>query len=244
MVNRFARLLLEGLFPNDCALCGLRSHNPLPLCRACEGELQVNSHACYQCAIPLAPGAGGPPGQRFCGNCLRAPPPFDRVIAPLIYSEQLALLIHHWKYRGETRLTPMLATLWLRRAPPAATVDAIIPVPLHWRRLWRRGFNQSELLARRLQSLDARLAGARLDTRSVRRRRATAAQSRIGAAQRSANLRGAFTVNRACANLRVAVVDDVLTTGATASAIAATLRRAGASRVEVWCLARTPAPGA
>ncbi len=240
MVNRFSQRLLAGLFPDYCALCGLRSDSPLPLCMACEGELQLNSHCCYQCAIPLA--ASG--GESTCGQCLRAPPPFDRVIAPLLYCEQLALLIHRWKYRGESRLTPMLATLWLRRAPPAAAVDAIIPVPLHWRRLWGRGFNQSELLARQLQSLDPLIAGAGLHTRSVRRRRATAAQSGIGAAQRSANLRGAFTVNRPYANLRVAIVDDVLTTGATATAIATVLRRAGAGRVEVWCLARTPAPDA
>ena len=235
-------MLLEALFPNYCTLCGLRSHSPLPLCRACEGELQINRHCCYQCAIPLAVEATA--RLHLCGNCLRAGPPFDRVIAPLLVCVQLALLIHRWKYQGETRLTPLLADLWLSRAGPVATVDAIIPVPLHWRRLWRRGFNQSEMLARQLRNLHPQLASAGLHTRSVRRRRATAAQASIGATQRSANLRGAFTVNRPYANLHVAVVDDVLTTGATANAIAAALRRAGASRVEVWCLARTPAPGA
>lgn len=246
MVDSFWDTLLEGLFPNYCILCGLRSHRPLPLCQACEGELQANKHCCRCCAIPLA-AAVDRPGQTswplWCGNCLRDPPPFDRVIAPWLYCEQLAFLLHRWKYQGDRRLTPMLAAMWLRQAGPIAAVDAIIPVPLHWRRLWRRGFNQSELLARQLHSLDFLFTPAELHHRSVRRSRATTAQSSIGARKRAANLRGAFTVHRPYANLRVAIVDDVLTTGATAAALARALRSAGASRVDVWCLARTPAPG-
>ena len=246
MVDNFSSILLEGLFPNHCMLCGLRSHRRLPLCQACEGELQVNKHCCQCCAIPLAPGIdpqGQTSGQYLCGNCLCDPPPYDRVVAPWLYCEQLAFLIQRWKYQGDRRLTPMLASLWLSQAGPIATVDAIVPVPLHWRRLWRRGFNQSELLARQLHSLNFLISRAELHHRSVRRRRATTAQSTIGAGQRAANLRGAFTVLQPYANLRVAIVDDVLTTGATAAALAGVLRRAGASRVEVWCLARTPAPG-
>ena len=245
MVNSLGAAMLEGLFPNYCVLCGLRSLRPMPLCGSCEAELQANSHCCSRCAIPLSPvrsgskGEPAPPG--LCGRCLQAPPPFQRVVAPWLYCESLAHIIHRWKFSGETRLTPLLAQLWLRQSAAPDPVDILLPVPLHWRRLWWRGFNQAELLARQLRSLAPDIRAARLDCLSVRRRRAGTAQARAGAAQRVANMRGAFTAHGRYANLRIAIVDDVLTTGATAAALARVLRVAGAGHVEVWCLARTPA---
>jgi ComF family protein len=178
-----------------------------------------------------------------CGKCLQAPPPFDRVVAPWLYCELLAHLIQRWKFHGERRLTPLLATLWLRSFDEMPAVDVLVPVPLHWRRLWGRGFNQSELLCRQLRSISPLIGLARSDHRPVKRSHATLAQSSIKAAQRSANLKGAFTATKRYDNLRVAIIDDVFTTGATAAELAATLRNAGANRVEVWCLARTPGPG-
>lgn len=246
MVNKLVSALGTGLFPEYCCLCGLRSHRQLPLCDGCESELQGNARPCYRCAIPLpARPAGTPPGGAppLCGDCLQQPPTFDRVIAPWLYGEQLAFLIHRWKFHGERRLTPLLCHLWLQGRGERDPVDALVPVPLHWRRLWQRGFNQSELLARQLRSCDPAIATTPLLTRAVRRRRPTAAQSGVAASRRDANLRGAFTVRRPCDNLKVAIIDDVLTTGATANSLAGELHRAGASRVEVWCLARTPAPG-
>jgi ComF family protein len=153
----------------------------------------------------------------------------------------LAYLIRRWKFHGERRMTPLLAWLWLQRLDRLPAVDALVPVPLHWQRLMRRGFNQSVLLAGQLRSQAPALRRARLDQRSVRRNRATAAQTGMGVAQRAANLRAAFTVGNRYDNLRVAIIDDVLTTGATATTMAAALRDAGASHIEVWCLARTPA---
>jgi ComF family protein len=160
-----------------------------------------------------------------------------------LYDEYMAYLVHRWKYRREVRLTPLLAHLWRQRVPAPPDVDLLVPVPLHWRRLWWRGFNQSELLARELASATPGTRAAQLAPRLVKRVRRTPAQSGLDAAQRWANLRDAFTVTGPCDNLRIAVVDDVLTTGVTASSVAATLARAGACHVEVWCLARTPAPG-
>lgn len=242
MVNNLLEALLTGLFPDYCALCGLRSGRALPLCQACEQDLQPNDSCCYRCAIPL-PTPRPLSTDTLCGNCLQAPPPFDRVIAPWLYCELLAHLIQRWKFHTERRLTPLLATLWLTSLEKMPAVDVLIPVPLHWRRLWGRGFNQSELLCRKLRSISPPIGAAQLDHRSVRRPRATLAQSRIRAAQRSANLKGAFTAIGRYDNLRVAIVDDVFTTGATAAELAATLRSAGADHVEVWCLARTPGPG-
>ncbi len=239
MVNKVARALLDGLFGQHCALCGLASHRHLPLCRDCEDELPVNDSCCYRCAIALPPGAAP---VRLCGQCLLRPPPFDHVRAPWLYSEYLAALIHRWKFRHDRHLTSLLATLWLSRAGALDPIDALVPVPLHWRRLFRRGFNQSELLCRQWRASVPALTGALILPRAVCRRRATPAQSSMGAMDRRRNLAGAFTANARCDNLRIALVDDVITTGATAAAVATCLRAAGAAHIEVWCLARTATP--
>jgi ComF family protein len=179
----------------------------------------------------------------MCGNCLQAPPAFDRVIAPWLYEEYFAHLIHRWKYHREQHMTPLLASLWQQHAALNSSIDVLVPVPLHWRRHWRRGFNQSELLARQLQLTCSALTSCPIANRLVGRQRSTAAQSRMSARRRASNLKGAFTVFTPCDNLRIAIVDDVLTTGATATALASALSAAGAAYIEVWCLARTPAPG-
>ncbi|PLW70791.1 ComF family protein [Pseudohalioglobus lutimaris] len=162
------------------------------------------------------------------------------MVAPWLYGEYLAYLLRCWKFEGEQRLTPLLAGLWRQQVPTPPEVDAIVPVPLHWLRQWRRGYNQAELLARALQQY---WPGLVVDTGLLLRNRPTRAQSGMNALQRSRNLSEAFTARNRCANLRVAVVDDVLTTGATAGEVARTLKNAGASHVEIWCLARTPSPG-
>ena len=241
-VNKAVTALLEGLFPSSCTLCGLRSYRQFPLCADCQAEIRPNPDCCHRCAIPL-PRMSAASAPRVCGQCLFSPPPFHRVIAPWLYSERMAYLIQRWKFGGEQRLTPLLASLWLQRVPSRTRVDVLIPVPLHWRRLWQRGFNQSELLCHQLRGARPALAAIPVAPRLVYRQRATAAQSGMGAGQRFGNLAGAFTARRSCDNLRVAIVDDVLTTGATAAAMARTLSAAGASHIEVWCLARTPAPG-
>ena len=232
MVDSVGAALLAGLFPNYCVLCGLRSNRAVPLCPDCQGELQPNHSCCHRCALPL-PRATDSRAPRLCGKCQHSPPPYHRVLAPWIYNEQLAYIIQRWKYRGERQLTPLLSSLWLQRVGHLAPVDL----------LWQRGFNQSDLLCRQLRCARPALAGVTLENRLVRRHRATTPQSGSNASQRARNLRGAFTARRPCDNLRIAIVDDVLTTGATASAVASVLHAAGASHIEVWCLARTPTPG-
>jgi len=231
--------LLNGLFPQHCVLCDLPSHHRLPLCAGCAGDLCPNDAACARCALPL-PGASGAP--RLCGSCLRRPPPFARAVAPWLYEEQLAHIIGRWKYGGDTWLTPLLGALWRRAVPALAPPDRLVPVPLHWRRRWRRGFNQSELLCQQIFTALDRPRGCAIDTRLVRRVRHTPYQSALHAAARQTNLDHAFSVGAPCTNLHIAIVDDVLTTGATAAALATALLAAGAARVELWCLARTPPP--
>jgi ComF family protein len=241
--------LLQALFPSYCCLCQRACDAALPLCADCRRALPRNQYACHRCALPLPalPDQGTvlqqPEPERLCGACIREAPPFDQVIAPWIYDAHFAYLIGRWKYTRQQSLTALLAQLWIDAAPPVPTVDLLVPVPLHWRKLWQRGFNQATLLATALQQRDAQFADCPIAVKGVRRLRPGAPQSRSGAEQRQRNLRAAFTVDRPCDNLRVAIIDDVVTTGATASALAGALRAQGAARVDVWSLARTPAPG-
>lgn len=243
MVNKIGARLLEGLLPQICLFCDLQSFRQIPLCSACEADLPENKHCCYQCAIPL-PAAVTADARQRCGACLQNPPPFTQTFAPWLYGEHLAHLVRRWKYQGERRLTPLLATLWHTQSPRITTpADLIVPVPLHWRRQWRRGFNQAELLASQLQLNCSALQESRIAAALVRRHRATAAQSGMNAAERRNNLRGVFTVRKRCDNLNIVIVDDVFTTGATATSMSSALLDAGARQVQVLCLARTPNPG-
>ena len=235
-VNRVVGAVLDGLFPWRCVLCGLPAQRQLALCPDCEAELAPNRHGCGRCALPLPPGT--PPGSP-CGRCLVTPPPFSEVIAPWLYSDTLAYIIGRWKYAGQWHLSALLAYLWLSRAGPYQSPDLLLPVPLHWYKRWRRGANQSELLGQALLR-HPHLAGVSLDAHLARRARATTAQYRLDARARRRNLRGAFTVGRRCDNLHIVVLDDIMTTGATAAAISQALLEQGAARVDVWCLARTP----
>jgi ComF family protein len=246
LVNRLLSAALDGIYPQYCSLCRLRSNTNIPLCTMCQHQLAPNTVACSRCALPL------PAAERssistqktsLCGNCQRVSSPFNRVIAPWLYDEQLAYLLHRWKYQKDQRITALLAHLWVSSIdsdfdPP----DLLIPVPLHWRKFWHRGWNQSELLTLELRRQSPILRKIELGTRWVQRHRATAPQATLSASQRKANMLGAFTVRRRCDNLRVAIIDDVLTTGATAGAMANALRDAGASGVDLWCIARTPEP--
>ncbi len=241
MVNSFLAGLTAAVLPHYCVLCGLRSDRDHALCTGCEGDLPSNDTACPRCALPLnVLAATGIP----CGHCQIQPPPFGRAIAPWVYDEHLAHLVHRWKFRGERHLTSVFARLWHDAAGAPPPVDIIAPVPLHWLRRWRRGYNQSALLAEALCKLSDSAGGnARFEPQLLRRTRATRAQSGMSAGERRHNLVGAFTVRRPCDNLRVALVDDVMTTTATATEVARVLKRAGARDVQVWCLARTPSPG-
>ncbi|MDO8860990.1 ComF family protein [Haliea sp. E1-2-M8] len=237
-VNKIANSLLEAVFPQYCLLCRLRSCSPLPLCADCFTQLQGNEHACQRCALPLATAADG-----LCSQCIAQPPAFDSVIAPLVYEPHIALLISRWKFQRERRLTRLLALLWHAWVVPPTDRDLLLPVPLHWRRLLWRGFNQAALLGLAIRAREPQLASLPLGTDTLQRRRATPAQASLNAQQRSSNLETAFRVRGDVRGLRVAVIDDVMTTGATADAIARALKAAGAADVQLWCLARTPAPG-
>ncbi|RMG30610.1 MAG: ComF family protein [Gammaproteobacteria bacterium] len=166
----------------------------------------------------------------MCGPCLQCPPPFDRVRAPLAWRRPVDRLVHALKFHERLELAAPLAALWR----PGPLPDALVPVPLHPARLRERGYNQAALLAR--------AAGRRWGVPVLEpciRTRPTPPQHRLDAAARRRNLDGAF----ACAPLpagcrRLALVDDVMTTGTTLRVLARALRAQGAAYIEAWVVAR------
>lgn len=232
---------LDLIAPCHCALCELPSGRPVDLCLACEGELPWLTHCCRQCAVPLS-GADG----KLCGRCLAQPPAFDGCIAACAYAAPISGWVHAGKYHGDFTKLRLLAYLLRRtlsdRCALTTMPDLVVPMPLHWRRRWRRGFNQAQELVSELRRHPA-FATLALDISLARRTRATAVQRELGLVERQRNLRGAFRITRAIDGQSVAIVDDVLTTGASANALAQALKAAGAGQVSVWCCARTPQAG-
>jgi len=232
--------ILHWVFPVDCAACGHpAADRRLPFfCRACwESITPIEGPACPQCGQPFdSPIAlAYSPGHR-CRACREKPPRFDRALSPYRYEGVLEQAIHLFKYRRKDALAAPLADLmlaWVDRLPP---VDLVMPVPLHPSRLRTREFNQSLLLADRI----ARRLGLPLSFEHLERIRETKSQTALDRAGRARNVRRAFAVRNpdSLKDIRVLLVDDVLTTGATVNDCARALRRAGVASVTVLTLAR------
>ena len=221
---KFRRLLPS----QPCLLCGAASHNGL-CCAACDAELpRLNEEHCPICALPTLAGS-------VCGQCLNHPPPFDHTVAAFSYNFPVDKLIQALKFRDRLILVNYLAGEVERRI--TSRPDRIVALPLHPDRLRTRGFNQSLLLARRISSkLNTPLLPA-----ACERVRNTPPQSSLPWKERDKNMRQAFTC-KPDADVRgkhVAIVDDVMTTGASAGELARALKQAGASEVSVWVVART-----
>jgi ComF family protein len=175
-------------------------------------------------------------GDVECGACIADPPHYDASCAAFVYVYPVDGLIHALKYGGQLALAGLFAHTLYRRIGKAAGVDLIVPLPLYPARLAERGFNQAAEIAKSL----SRLTGIAMDAQLGRRVRNTAPQTALPWREREANMRQAFACEKDLAGLRIAVVDDVMTTGATLDEFARTLKRSGATRVENWVVARTP----
>lgn len=222
-----------------CLLCGEPSGQPHPLCVACECALPWLEEQCLRCALPL------PMQGLVCAACSRRPPAFEQVIAAWHYGFPVDTLISRFKHQRQWPLGHLLSqqlgmALQYRYAEGLSRPDKLLPVPLARGRLRQRGFNQAGMIA---QWLSAQL-GVRCDEQLLQRPHDTPAQQTLGAKARGRNLLRAFSLNADAQveGLHLAVVDDVLTTGATAQALAVLLLKAGARRVDLYCLARTPKP--
>lgn len=223
--QRFANLLFGG----SCFLC--RGSAAGILCERCDADLpRLGAQLCPRCALDSPAGA-------VCGRCLAQPPHYDATRAALAYRFPADVLVHSLKFRGELALAPLLGDL-LCRSIAGQKVDCLIPVPLSPARLRSRGYNQALEIARHI----SRASGARIAPELCERIRDTPAQMELPLADRAKNVRSAFHCPRLIEGAAVAVLDDVMTTGATLEEIAATLKRAGAARVVNWVVTRTFPP--
>jgi ComF family protein len=225
------------LLPSVCTLCGVASHNDSGLCPDCRDELPYLVTACGVCAVPLsAPG--------ICGHCQHRMPNFDRVNAVFHYVSPIDFFIQRLKFNGKLSYARLLGYLManaLEDRYSAATwklPDLIIPVPLHFLRLRERGYNQALEIARPI----AARFNIPIDYLECIRSRATELQSTLSGKERRQNVKDAFRISSLQAD-HVVIIDDVMTTGYTINELAGKLRKAGASRIDVWICARASHPG-
>ena len=241
--NRAAGRVFSVFFPADCRLCNapLLEISRVPVCARCLDSVPPGQ-AEYFCSCCRTPFLNDRPlnPQRLCPLCSTGANRFDLCDSYGSYDGVLRELIHLFKYERVTPLASRFGALLSRAAPRDGAFDAVVPMPLHWWRRWRRGFNQAELLGREV----ALRLGIPM-VRVVKRRKPTAPQTGLTSAARRRNVAGAFRVaaRREIAGKRLLLVDDVLTTGATVNACAAALKAAGASYVAVLTLARADRRG-
>lgn len=235
--------LLCTIYPPICLLCGaggqLVGGDAVDICEACQQALQINERCCSRCGIPLTTDA------QMCGNCLKKPPLFETVYAPFLYKGGVKRLLIALKFNQKLTHARLLGNLMADSlmghfAANQPMPDAIVPVPLHPNRQRERGFNQALELVRPL----ARRHKIPINPQLVMRKTATAQQTKLSAAERRKNLRGAFELKEGSrVPHHIVIFDDVVTTGATVNELAKTLKRAGAQHIDVWAIARVPKPG-
>ena len=228
------RDLLGLLLPRTCVLCGDGAEEPFNLCAGCIREMPRIDAFCRRCATPLP--VAGP---EVCAKCAIVAPPFRRAVAAFRYMDPVDTLIRQLKYQRDLSVAPTLGRLLSQHLATVGGVEdlqCILPVPLHIRRLRSRGFNQSLEIAR---TLSAEI-GIPVKRHWVKRTRDTSVQSRVqGVRARQLNVQGAFTASHRLARFRrIAIVDDVVTTGATAAELARIVLAQGVESVDLWCVAR------
>ena len=250
MVDHWLKNNLYRLIPQYCLLCGtsVAGTHDLPMCEPCCSELPILGETCLCCANPLEKrlerladlrNHSALMQTRLCGQCLHKPPHFDDSIAFFPYSAPFDHLIQAAKFAGKLAIAQLLGRLFIQQllnTPDLITKrpDGLLPVPLHPERLKARGYNQAHEIARPVSKA---LQRPILDT-LVQRTVATPPQSSLTRKQRQKNLQGAFHVVGKPSQQHVVIIDDVMTSGATANALALQLKHAGVQRVSVWCICR------
>lgn len=226
------RQLDDSIMPLRCVFCGTQTdRSEGRICSGCRRDLPWISNACARCAAPLA--VKLPPGV-YCAACQSRPSPIQATVAPLLYEFPVDAGLKALKFGRRLHYAPAFGELLTAAMPRlAADIDALLPVPLHWRRQAYRGFNQALELCRPL----ARDFALPIMT-SVERRRATPFQSGLAAVQRRENLRQAFLVHKTYGFRHVLVVDDVVTTGETTRQLGTALIMRGVRKVSVLAVAR------
>ncbi len=217
---------LNTMLPQTCVLCAAASARAL-LCADCDAALpRLPGIRCATCALPL-------PDGNICGACLAHPPRYDSTTAVFAYAFPVDALIQRFKYGGNLAIAPLFTRIL--GSAVAEPVDLIIPMPLSPLRLRERGFNQSLEIARGV----GRMTGIPVAADACRKIVETLPQAALPWKERTKNVRGAFVCDADLRGARVAVIDDVMTSGATVNELARNLRRAGAEHISAWVVART-----
>jgi ComF family protein len=235
LINYWSKLN-QLLFSQACMLCAAGNGQTLGLCKACLDSLLWHKTAhCPQCALPSM-------SSLLCGHCLKSPPAFDATYAMFRYEYPLDSMLQRYKYNHLLNMAETFGELMAQSMVPAShpdnlrvAPDIIIPMPLHPRRLQERGFNQAVEIAR----IIGKKLKLEVDSQSCRKIKLSAPQVSLPLKERVKNMRGAFDCQTRLDGLHIALVDDVMTTGASLSALASTVKKAGASHVECWLVART-----
>ncbi|HDL7707580.1 TPA: DNA utilization protein GntX [Yersinia enterocolitica] len=221
---------------SPCWLCQQPLYHPKHgICGYCRRHFPPLPPCCPYCGLPCSNTV------LPCGRCLKQPPHWMSMTAVSDYAPPLDGLIKKLKFNGTTSLAPVLARLlllrWLdaKRRGKVIKPDRIISVPLHRWRCWRRGYNQTDLLARPL----AHWIGCHYSNNTLRRIRATPPQQQLKAAARRKNMQGIFRCMESVRGQHIALLDDVVTTGSTVNEIAKLLWAEGIASLQVWCICRT-----
>lgn len=234
-IEWLGRNVLDFALPARCAGCGTIIDQPHEFCTSCWQQVEwLGKGGCDSCGMPLEA-----TDVEHCARCLAQTPIIARARAAMAYGEIARSLVLRLKYSRKVALAATMAR-YMRPLIEPSPGTIIIPVPLHWTRLWSRGFNQSGLIAAKL----ARLSGLAHDPAMLRRVKRTRSLKNMTPSQRAAEVRAAFKVanHGAAKGRKFLLVDDVLTSGSTSDACAKALLRAGAERVELICFARVVRP--
>ncbi len=219
----------QAMFQSPCIIC----QNPatkIGLCTTCIEQWPVNISPCIVCGEPETLAVN-----QICGRCLSDPPDFDSCLTGALYDPVTAFLVKRLKYNGQLSIAPLLADMFHHQHSSVELPEALIPMPLHWVRTWRRGFNQAGLIANSL----SRQYGIPCWAKGITRTRRTQALEGKTKIERQKILRGVFKVTTV-PFAHVAIVDDVMTTGASAESLALALKTSGVERVDIWVMTRTP----
>lgn len=235
--NQLSKLrVFSAIFLREnCFLCAASQTKNHGLCQACLNDLPwLPANSCPQCGLSSS-------GQ-VCGSCLSTPPFFDTTHAVFLYQYPIDAMIQRYKYGNTLSLSHTFGQLLSEKISLISSckdIDLIIPMPMHPTRLKQRGFNQALEIAKILDKALNQNAKTKLDYKCTTRQTLTPPQASLPLKERVKNIKGAFKVNVNLSGKRIAIVDDVMTTGASLNELAKTLKQAGATHVECWVIART-----
>ena len=233
MVNNWLDIIQYSLLPPTCILCGNKGMQHMDICQPChDAQLETGSH-CYCCAKQFSTDSLN---LHLCGDCLNKPPAFDKTYAPYIHQGAIRYLINQCKFNAAYKNTRLLGLLLANhlRIQADSLPELIIPVPLHPKRYRQRGFNQTLEIAK----IVARELSIPIDNSCCIHLKNTPHQISLTAKQRHKNIHNAFQMVGTPKATHIAILDDVMTTGATANELAKTIKTSGVSLVDVWVCAR------